>query len=451
MFKQMKQTKFLAILLAGMTVLFACQKSSEDDDDEVPPPAGSTVLEGTISESRTLTADKVWTLKGYVYVPNGVTLTIEKGTVVKSDIEKKGALAIERGGKLIADGTADDPIIFTSGKPANARERGDWGGVVLLGKATTNRGGSPTIEGGLGREYGGTEDDDNSGTLRYVRIEFAGISAFENSEINALTLAGVGRGTIIENIQVSYANDDAFEFFGGTVNCKNLISYSTADDDFDFDFGYSGKIQYAVCLRDPAIADSDEGNGIESDNENPAALAQPYTRAVLSNFTFVGPNGAANTQAKLNYANRFRRHTRFVLRNSILMGFPKGGFVMESDSTASAYKQGLSEFKNNLVHALMDAYLSKDNTKMTTAEVATKAAAEGNVTYATANEIKLTDPFNLAAPNFLPQAGSPALTGANYTGLDAAWFKTTDAFRGAFGSVNWMDKWTSFSPKANTY
>lgn len=446
----MKKLKFLALMVAGMTVFFGCKKSDGDDDDDNGPVPADNVLQGSIRANKTLTADKVWILKGYVYVTDGVTLTIEPGTIIKSDTTEKGALTFERGAKIMAQGTAEKPIIFTSGKAVGQRKRGDWGGVVLLGRAKTNRTSTPVIEGGLDRPYGGTDDADNSGIMRYVRIEFAGVAAFKDSEINALTLGGVGSGTTIENIQISYANDDAIEIFGGTVNLKNLIAYGTADDDFDFDFGYTGKIQYAVCLRDPKIADTDDGNGIESDNENPASTSQPYTRAVLSNFTFVGPNNAPGTEARLAYANRFRRHTRFVVRNSILVGFQKGGFVIESDSTANFYLQGLSEFKNNLVHAIANPYLSTSS-KITSDAMKTKAEADGCTTYANAADIMLTDPFNLSAPNFMPKAGSPALTGANFTGLDAAWFKTTDTYRGAFGTTNWMQGWTSFSPATNAY
>ncbi len=196
---------------------------------------------------------------------------------------------------------------------------------MILGRAKTNRSSTPIIEGGIDRPYGGTDDADNSGTFRYVRIEYAGIAAFANSEINSLTLGGVGSGTTIEYIQTSYSNDDAYEFFGGKVNCKYLVAAYTADDDFDFDFGYTGKIQFAVSLRDPAFVDNgDAGNGIESDNDNPPTITPLTTRPILSNFTFVGPNGAAGTAANHNFANRFRRNTRFVLRNSILMGYQKG-------------------------------------------------------------------------------------------------------------------------------
>ena len=229
-----------------MLVIKLHGNGSRDSDD----PNETKVLSGTIDNSITLKKG-TFTLKGYVYVNNGAVLTIEPGTIIKSDISQKGALIVERGSKLIADGTATDPIVFTSGKPSGEKAPGDWGGIILLGKAPTNRPTSPApiIEGGVNRPYGGTDANDNSGTLRYLRIEFSGIAAEPGSEINGLTLGGVGAGTILENIQVSFGGDDAFEFFGGTVNAKNLVALGTYDDDYDFDFGYSGKIQFAVSLK----------------------------------------------------------------------------------------------------------------------------------------------------------------------------------------------------------
>lgn len=441
----MKQLKLASLLILG-AVLFACN----DDDDlvtpPIPEPTVDTVLVGTLTASKTLTSDRVWILKGYVYVPNGVTLTIQPGTTIKSDVAEKGALCIERGGKIDANGTADKPIVFTSGKGAGDRAPGDWGGVIILGRARTNRSSTPVIEGGLDRPYGGTDDADNSGVFRYIRIEYAGIAAFANSEINALTLGGVGSGTTIEYVQTAYANDDAYEFFGGKVNAKYLVAAYTADDDFDFDFGYTGKIQYAVSLRDPAFVDGgDAGNGIECDNDNPATTATPYTRPVISNMTLVGPNNAANTAANHNFANRWRRNTRFVLRNSILMGYQKGGFSIEQDSTASFYKQDLSVFNDNLVHAVASPYrtASLSSITLTGAEMQTKAESKGCITYTSAGDIQLENPFVLTAPNFLPKAGSPALSGAKYDG-DLDGFFTTGNFRGAFGTTNWLTGWTRF-------
>jgi hypothetical protein len=261
----------------------------------------------------------------------------------------------------------------------------------------------------------------------------------------------VGSGTTLEFIQVSYGNDDAFEFFGGTVNCKNLIAYAASDDDLDFDFGYTGKIQYAVVQRRPEIADTDAGNGVESDNDGSGTSALPYTRPILSNITWIGPNGDANTQANLNFANRWRRATRFEVRNSIMMGFPKGGFSMESASTGNAFKTDTSLFRNNLVHALADPYRvdASAGGVITAADVRTKAEAGGTATYTNAADIMLEAPFNWDAPNYMPKAGSPALSGANFAGMDP--FFTVVAFRGALGSTNWLTGWASFTPQTNTY
>ncbi len=221
----MRIIKQALLILFSSMALYSCVKVDLGDDFDGGGNGGdpnvTKIITGTIDQSVTLKKG-TFTLKGYVYVNNGATLTIEAGSIIKSDISQKGALIIERGSKLIADGTVSDPIIFTSGKASGERAPGDWGGIILLGKAPTNRPTSPapTIEGGVNRQYGGTEAGDNSGILRYVRIEFSGIAAEPGSEINGLTLGGVGSGTILENIQVSFGADDAYEFFGGTVNAK---------------------------------------------------------------------------------------------------------------------------------------------------------------------------------------------------------------------------------------
>jgi len=439
----MKQLNLSVIILIMTAAIFSCGKDETPAPPPPPPAVKDSILRGSIIKDTTLTSDRVWVLNGYVYIANNATITIQAGTKIVSDITNKGALCIERGAKIIAVGTASNPIVFTSGKPAGSKIPGDWGGVVILGRAKTNRSSTPIIEGGIDRPYGGTDDLDNSGTLNYVRIEYAGIAAFPNSEINGLTLGGVGSGTKIEYIQTAYANDDAYEFFGGTVSPKYLVAAYTADDDYDFDFGYTGKIQFAVSLRDPAFVDAgDTGNGIESDNDNPPTTAVPFTRPVLSNLTLVGSNGAANQAANHNFANRWRRNSRFVIRNSILMGYPKAGFSLEQDGTAQGYKDGLAIFRDNLVHSVVEPYKS-NSTVITAAEMRTKAESEGSITFTDAAAISLEAPFNLTAPNFAPKAGSPALTGANFGGdLDA--FFTTTTYRGAVGTTNWLSGWTRF-------
>ena len=448
----MKFMKQALMVLFSVAALSSCVKVEFNEPSTPPPPTTSTVIEGTIDKSTTITKGK-YTLKGYVYVNNGAILTIEAGTVIMSDVTEKGALIVERGSKIIADGRADAPIIFTSGKASGQRAQGDWGGIILLGKAPTNRPTSPApiIEGGVNRPYGGTDPNDNSGILRFVRIEFSGIAAEPGSEINGLTCGGVGAGTVLENIQVSYGADDGYEFFGGTVNAKNLISFATFDDDYDFDFGYSGKIQFAVALRDKP-ADTDQANGIECDNDGTGTAASPFTKPQLSNLTLIGPYDTTGSASTHGFSNRWRRATRFVLRNSILMSHRKAGFSMESAGTATDYKSGASEFKNNIVAVYTKPYAASDAGAagvMTDAEIKTKAESEGCTTLASRDDVQLTDPFNLNAPNFLPKTGSPALTGTSFTGMDT-WFTNT-TYRGAFGTNNWMGGWSNFTPKTNNY
>lgn len=331
----------LMVLLFGVT---SCKK-----DPVNPPSDTNTTLVGTLTENKTLTADKVWSLKGYVYIPQGITLTVEPGTKVISDVSEKGALCVERGGKIIADGTADKPIIFTSGQ--STPKPGDWGGLIILGNAPTNKP-NPTIEGGVGRAFGGVDENDNSGILRYVRVEYAGIAAFPGSEINAFTFGGVGKGTVVDYCESYYANDDAFEFFGGNVNCSHLVAVGTADDDYDFDFGYTGTIKFAISKRDPQFVDmGDAGNGIECDNDGTGSVAIPLTKPNLQNFTLIGPI-ESNSLSNHNLAMRWRRGTAFNVQYSIFYGYMKGGFSIESDISAGYFNTGLSTMFNNYISSV---------------------------------------------------------------------------------------------------
>ncbi len=368
--------KKLALLLMVFG-LFGCLK------EEIEPPINvplSTTLNGTYMETITLTSDKVWTLKGYVYITNGSKLVIQPGTKIISDIAEKGALVIERGAQIIAEGTPTKPIVFTSGKPDGEKAPGDWGGIVILGLAPTNRTTYPTIEGGIGRVYGGELPNDNSGVLKYVRIEYAGVAALPNSEINALTLGAVGSGTIIENVQTIYANDDAFEFFGGTVNAKNLYAYATADDDFDFDFGYNGTITNGVAKRDPQFVDNgDAGNGVECDNDGTGSPAQPYTHPKLYNMILIGPNNSS-ALANHNLGLRFRRGTQFTMKNSVIWGWMKGGLSLESNETAGFVKDGVSVFENNSIGTFNPSlnFISRATTILTSEQLKTLALSKGN-------------------------------------------------------------------------
>jgi hypothetical protein len=370
--------KKLLVLFASLTI-FGCSKDLGGEVTPINVPT-STTLSGNITSTTTLTSDKEWVLKGYVYVTDGAKLIIQPGTIIKSDISEKGALCIERGAQIVAEGTTSKPIIFTSGRPAGERTPGDWGGIVILGRAKTNRTSEPTIEGGIGRAFGGTNDLDNSGILKYVRIEYAGIAAMPNSEINALTLGGVGSGTTIENVQTIYANDDAFEFFGGTVNAKNLYAYGTADDDYDFDFGYTGTITNGVAKRDPQFVDNgDAGNGIECDNDGTGSSAQPFTHPKLFNMILVGPN-VSTALPNHNLGLRFRRGTQFTMKNSVIWGWMKGGLSLESNETAQFVKDGVSVFENNSVGTFNPTlnFISRATTILTNDQLKTLALGKGN-------------------------------------------------------------------------
>lgn len=282
--------------------------------------ASVVAMAGDIDEDATLTCDKVYRLEHVVVVRAGVTLTIQPGTRIVGDAESDGTLLVEPGGKLHAIGTRTQPIVFTSERSADARAPGDWGGVILLGSAPTNvhdRAGRPRrgqVEGILERGvYGGDLPDDDSGTMRYVRIEYGGTRLGPNNEINGLTLAGVGRGTQIDHVQVRHTKDDCFELFGGTVDLHHVICDAPGDDGFDWDQGYTGRMQF-LLLRDDASADGN--HGFEGDNDPDSAAAAPISAPVIANVTLCGAGGSRES-----YALLLRHGTRGRITNLVASGF----------------------------------------------------------------------------------------------------------------------------------
>jgi len=407
------------------------------------PSAGSTVsLTGNITSNVTLKSDINYVLDGWVYVKSGATITIEPGTVIKGKVDTKASLVIERGAKIMAIGTAAKPIVFTSAKPAGSRAAGDWGGIVLCGNAKINvTGGEAEIEGGLGTKYGGTDDNDNSGTLQYVRIEFAGYAFMPDKEINGLTFGAVGKGTTIDYIQVSFANDDSFEWFGGTVNCKHLIAFSGLDDEFDTDFGFSGFVQYAVGLRDPSIADISKSNGFESDNDGSGSTNIPTTNPRFANVSLFGPLATATTTINplFQASMHIRRKSNLEVYNSVFAGWPKGLLLADPKGNGGTGAQ----VKGCILSGMTDNYSGNTAGE----KLFFEDAARINRTVALITDLKVTSPFNLTAPNFLPQTGSPLLTGAATlpTGLEA-----TD-YIGAFKTTDWTAGWTNWTPKTTAY
>lgn len=427
----------------------------------------------------------VYTLKGWIYIADGSELTIEPGTIIKGDKATKAALIVERGGKLIAQGAADAPIVFTSAQPAGQRRPGDWGGVIICGKAHNNQT-SMQIEGGPRTQHGGDNDADNSGVLSYVRIEFAGFPFKADQEINGLTLGSVGSGTKIDHVQVSYSNDDSFEWFGGTVNCKYLVAYKGWDDDFDTDNGFSGKVQFGLSVRDPRIADQSQSNGFESDNCADGAQVTPYTTATFSNITFVGPKTAADFQntnsyitagsyfpnngsglGKFQAAMQIRRSSRLNCVNSVVTDWPIGLIIDgEKGDTPAQAKAGTLRLQNIFI-ANADilgsdankcyedkeydykAKAVKADSKQSYSHTFFETAANNNRYFADKSALMLTDGKGVGVA-FMPQTGSNLFGAQNFSGLDS-WFDQV-TYIGAFNANdNWLDGWTNFDPQNAQY
>ncbi|QQS30899.1 MAG: T9SS type A sorting domain-containing protein [Sphingobacteriales bacterium] len=417
-------------------------------------------VSGNITTNTTWTNSNVYLLQGFVYVKNGATLTIQPGTIIKGEKSSKGSLIVTRGAKIIADGTAQMPIVFTSNEPIGDRTYGDWGGLILLGRAPVNKPGNEAeIEGGVNNAegdglYGGTDPNDNSGVLRYVRIEFAGIAFTDNNEINGLTMGAVGSGTTIEYIQVSYCGDDSFEWFGGTVNAKYLISHRAWDDDLDTDFGYSGNIQYAVVLRDPEIADQSSSNSFESDNDASGTTNTPLTAPTFSNITVVGPvlDGGNEINPLYRRAAHIRRNSRCSIYNSALMGFPTG-LLLDGSASQGAATAGDLQIRNTTIVATNPANLLTVESG-STFDVAGwfNTQSFGNQTETTIASQQLTNPQDLTNPDFRPMSGSPLLSGANFDNprLIAGFFTPT-TFRGAFGTTDWTASWANWDPVNTSY
>jgi len=511
----MKQnTRFLASATALLLSLAACKTQDITPAPNAVPngnnggtttpatPSAATVVQGDITSSVTWTAANQYLLKGYVYVRSGATVTIEAGTIVKGDKDTKGSLVIEPGAKIIAIGTAAKPIIFTSNQAKGSRNYGDWGGLILCGNAPVNsivNGVKPQIEGGLSTRFGGDDENDNSGALQYVRIEFGGIAFLPNSEINGLTLAGVGRGTTIDHIQVSYSGDDAYEWFGGTVNAKYLVSHRAFDDDFDTDNGYAGKLQFLACLRDPLSADQSGSHGFESDNDATNTDNGPKTSPIFSNVTLVGPliNTGGQGAISSQYVSgvHIRRNSALSLFNSVVMGW-QAGILIDGTKAGANVASGSLTIKNTLVAGSPTGSNSKGGQKdiiyiagaggagsLTPTNVMSSdssafgaavgplswlfAAANGNKKYATSEAVRLLNPFSLTSPSFLPTTTSPIVYTSSTNSAPAVPASFTDSklsdsfftkvnYIGAFAGTgasgdNWMANWTNFDPQNTDY
>jgi hypothetical protein len=425
----------------------------------------TTTTPGVVNNVFQLSAGNTYLINGKVYVQGGVTLAIDEGVLIKgvkkATPAEASALVITRSGRIEANGTITNPIVFTSNETVPVS--GDWGGVVVLGSAPLNRADTsiegidlPSLPAGVDVNYGGGgaglgNPDENKGVIKYVRIEYAGAVISNGNELNTLTSGGVGRGTLYDYIQASYGNDDGFEWFGGTVNAKHLISMASDDDNWDFDFGYSGHLQYVVSVQRLSKATySSDPNGIESDNDGAGSANAPRTNVSISNMTTIGVEDSLNASEFLPapgskrflYGARFRRNTSLTVRNSIFMGYPTGVRFESAGTIADA-----TRFANNIVHGFrvtdLGASIPTSNLELL-----------GDVTAAN-DRVQLTNPFDVTNPNFRPLAASPAFSGADFVGLTSVpsnFFALNQAgtvfptYRGAFapGSSNWAGTWTRF-------
>jgi hypothetical protein len=438
--------------------------------------AEATIIKGNGQFSRSagahITANETWSgvikLDGWVFVDAGATLTIEPGTIIRGT--SKSLVSVERGAKIMAVGTVDKPIVFTSNQGAGFRSQSDWAGLVICGKGLNNNpGGEGIAEGGIDSPYGGTIADDNSGVLKYVRIEFPGYEVASGKEINGLTLYSVGSKTAINYVQVSYSGDDGYEWFGGSVNSKYLISYRTEDDDFDTDNGFVGMVQYAAILRDPNIVDTDAANAFESDNDAAGSATMPITHAVFSNISAFGPSKSATDPATLlpNHAGgsamRLRKSTQLQIFNSAFLGWGQG-LRIESDNSQNAANADLLTVQNSIIAGSRGLSFVPDS-KATVMDAAAmeawyKAASRKNQLLSTNEEAKVTDAFNLDAPNFLPMSGSPLLKSSYWNegssenepvSINHSFFDKVRYIGGFDGNLNWTSLWANFDPQNTNY
>lgn len=444
--------KFFLFILVFVTIL------ATDSFAQLVP--ADSVITGDITSTRSLNSSKRYLLSGFVKVKSSATLIIPAGTIIMGEKNSKGTLIIERGGYLRAEGTAQRPIVFTSQSLPGQRGPGDWGGIIIAGRASLNvPGGEATLEGGTNTTYGGgssPNDNDSSGVLRYVRIEFPGIAFQPDNEINGLTLGGVGRKTVIEYVQVAHSGDDSFEWFGGTVNGKYLIAIGGVDDDFDVDFGFNGNIQFAISMRDPNVADISGSNGIESDNDGTGTYNSPRTRPIFSNLSLIGPMADTSATRNPNYrrGTHIRRSSQTSLYNSLVMGWPTAA-LFDGSGVAGGANGDTLQVRNTIYAGLRFNNGITTNASGFNVQNWFNTAAYGNRSYVQPSEVGMVDAFNLTNPNPIPGAGSVAATGADFTNprLVGSFFTPT-TYVGAFGpstTPRWDAGWANYNAQNTDY
>ncbi len=406
-------------------------------------------ITGNIESDRRLTNDKLYRINGVVFVRNGATLTIDPGTVIigQPGSEPPSVLVITRNGKIRAEGTRSRPIIMTSARPFGERQRGDWGGLILLGRAPVNvDGGEFAIEGLPASEdtkYGGNDPTHDCGTLRYVRVEYAGSIFAPNNEANAFTWGGCGTKSVGEYLQATYGLDDAFEWFGGTMNARYLVGGLGADDYLDFQLGYTGKIQYGFFYQD---ADNPGNRGLESDNSEYNQNATPLTKFAVYNTTFVGSGvqGFDEANAPGLY---LRRGSGGTVNNSIVMRFFSTGLHIDGGATEAQIDNGnitmngILLWNNNIQN---NAPATIEGQVRSGASTQFAAGQRGQGRQFMVADPKLRRPFEVNDPDFRPMPDSVVFRANWIQPPDDGFFDQSARFIGAAGEHKWWEEWTNF-------
>ena len=442
-----------ALLLAGAGILLtgeaaftqsmtSCQ-TVDGIDKEV------CVVQGRISSDTTWDSGSYWVLRGAVFIEEPARLTIDPGTEIFGEFATNGTLIIARGAQILANGTATAPIVFSSDQPIGERARADWGGLIINGSAPLNVPGSESVGEGDTGVYGGTNAADDSGHLRYVRVEFAGTEFSPDNELNGIAFQGVGSGTEVDHVMVKYNKDDGLEFFGGTVAVKHVVLQGIADDSVDWTDGWTGKGQFIIVMQSGDDADQ----GIEADNNGDNNNLTPRSNPTLYNLTLIGdPDTDEGSESDIGML--LREGTSATIRNFIVTGFKEASLDIDHPVTFEQIENGSLTLGSGIIHdncvvsGCVDQF--RPDSDDAAASITTQAFVTGssNISF---DDPMLADPFNLSDPDYRPAATSPALSGAVAPAMppNDGFFDVAN-FIGAVGPAGggqdtWWQGWTDFA------
>ena len=433
MTRQFKYKTFAALVVLALTALQGADLRGQVQVPGIDKPV--VVVRGRITGNTTWVSANYYVLRGAVFIAGGATLTIQPGTTIVGELATQGTLIVERDGRLIADGRADAPVVFTSDQPVGSRTRGDWGGLIINGRAPVNLPGGVGIGEGDTGVYGGDDPNDDSGVLRYVRVEYAGIEFSPDNELNGIAFQGVGRGTVVDYVQVKHNKDDGVEFFGGTVDVKHVLLTAIGDDSMDWTFGWIGRGQYVVAQQSGDDAD----NGIEGDNNGNNNDLLPRSNPTLYNITFIGdPDTDEGNESDDGF--EIREGTAATIRNFIVMGFKENGIDYSNTSTVAQAAAGTLTLSHGIVFnngSLAGANFDSDSRRFLPQVSTIREADPG-----------LIDPYNLDNPNFRPSSVATLAGGqlAPATPPNDGFFEVT-TFIGALSpdpALDWTHGWTNF-------